>query len=162
MFVKRVGEMRANGEEMVVANGGARTVRALTAADGMGFSFSDVGFSAGAVVDLWYKHHWEANYILTGTGRVEDLGTGEAWPIESGSLYNRGGRRTATASPPRPISTSSACFARRFGATSSTMRTVRSSRAGRCRRGLPDTDGRFAMTSAFAATSPVSWCVASR
>ena len=90
MFVKRVGEMRANGEEMVVANGGARTVRALTAADGLGFSFSDVGFAAGAVVDLWYKHHWEANYIISGTGRVEDLRTGETWPLESGSLYNVG------------------------------------------------------------------------
>ena len=90
MFVRRVGEMRANGKEMVVANGGARTVRALTAADGMGFSLSDVGFSAGAAVDLWYKHHWEANYVISGTGSVEDLGTGEVWPLAPGSLYNVG------------------------------------------------------------------------
>ena len=90
MFIRRVGQMRANGEEMVVANGGARSVRALTAADGMGFSVSDVRFSAGAVVDLWYKHHWEANYILSGTGRVDDRGTGESWPLEPGSLYNVG------------------------------------------------------------------------
>ena len=90
MFVKRVGEMRANGEEMVVANGGARTVRALTAADGMGFSLSEVGIFTGAAVNLWYKHHWEANYILSGSGRVEDLGTGEVWPLEPGSLYNVG------------------------------------------------------------------------
>ena len=45
---------------------------------------------AAPAPELWYKHHWEANCILTGTGRVEDLGTGEAWPLAPGSLYNVG------------------------------------------------------------------------
>ena len=90
MFVKRVADLRAAGEELVVANGGARTVRALTKADGLGFSLSDVNFAAGAVVDLWYKHHWEANYIVAGTGSVADLTTGESWALAPGFLYNVG------------------------------------------------------------------------
>ena len=90
MFVKRVADLRAAGEELVVANGGARTVRALTKADGLGFSLSDVNFAAGAVVDLWYKHHWEANYIVAGTGSIADLTTGESWALAPGSLYNVG------------------------------------------------------------------------
>ena len=90
MFVRRADEMRAAGQEMVVANGKARTIRMLTKADGLGFSFSDVHFDAGAVTELWYKHHWEANHILSGTGEVADLNTGESWKLEPGMLYNVG------------------------------------------------------------------------
>ncbi len=92
MFVKRVGELRAAGQEMVVANGQARTVRVLTKSNGLGFSFSAVNFAAGASTVLWYKHHWEANYIVSGTGLVEDLTSGESWKLEPGTLYNVGPR----------------------------------------------------------------------
>lgn len=90
MFVRRSDEMRAAGGEMVVANGNARTLRMLTASDGVGFSFSDVHFDAGASAELWYRHHWEANHILSGSGVVEDLTTGERWDLEPGTLYNVG------------------------------------------------------------------------
>jgi len=90
MYVKRADEMRAAGQEMVVANGQARTIRMVTKADGLGFSFSDVHFDAGIVTDLWYKHHWEANHILSGTGMVEDLTSRESWKLEPGMLYNVG------------------------------------------------------------------------
>ena len=90
MFVRRVDEMRAAGKEMIVANGQARTIRMLGATDGLGFSFSDVHFDAGAVAELWYKHHWESNHILSGTGQVEDLSTGESWELAPGMLYNVG------------------------------------------------------------------------
>jgi L-ectoine synthase len=90
MFVRRADEMRAAGKELVVANGQARTIRMLTKSDGLGFSFSDVRFDAGIVTDLWYKNHWEANHILSGSGAVEDLTTGESWKLEPGMLYNVG------------------------------------------------------------------------
>ena len=90
MYVRSADEMRANGEEMVVANGAARTLRLLTKADALGFGVSDVHFDAGHSALLWYKHHWEANYIVSGRGRVEDLGTGESWALEPGILYNVG------------------------------------------------------------------------
>ena len=90
MFVRRVSDMRAAGDEMVVANGQARVIRALTKSDGLGFSFSDVEFAAGASTVLWYKNHWETNYILSGTGLVEDLTSGESWKLEPDMAYNVG------------------------------------------------------------------------
>jgi L-ectoine synthase len=102
MFVKRADEMRAAGKELVVANGGARTLRMLTQADDVGFGLSDVHLEPGADAVLWYKHHWEANHILAGTGEVTDLATGQSWKLEPGVAYNVGPRdrhrlRAATA-----------------------------------------------------------------
>ena len=90
MFVKRADEMRAAGKEMTAANGQARTVRMLTKADDVGFGFSVVHFAAGADATLWYKHHWEANHIIFGTGEVTDLTTGQSWRLEPGVGYNVG------------------------------------------------------------------------
>lgn len=90
MFVKRADEMRASGKEMVVANGQSRSIRMLTRADDVGCGFSDVHFAAGAEMTLWYKHHWEANHIISGTGEVTDLTTGQSWKLEPGVGYNVG------------------------------------------------------------------------
>jgi len=90
MFVKRADEMRRAGKEMIVGNGQARTVRMLTKADGLGFGFSDVHLAAGAEAILWYKHHWEANHIISGTGEVTDLTTGQTWKLEPSMAYNVG------------------------------------------------------------------------
>src|SRR6185437_12463218 len=92
MFVKRAGEMRAAGKEMVVAGGKARTIRMLTQADEVGFGFSDVHLDAGAETTLWYKHQWEANHILTGTAEVTELATGKTWQLGPGTAYNVGPR----------------------------------------------------------------------
>jgi L-ectoine synthase len=90
MFVKRAGDLRRARKEMIVANGQARTLRMLTKADGVGFGFSDVHLAAGAEAVLWYKHHWEANHIVSGTGEVTDLATGQTWTLEPGTAYNVG------------------------------------------------------------------------
>ena len=87
MFVRTLDELRADGHEKVVAGGSARTVRMLTAADGMGFSMSDAILDAGEENLLWYKNHWEANYVLEGEAEVVDLGTGRAHPLAPGTLY---------------------------------------------------------------------------
>lgn len=87
MFVLRADELRKAGREITAANGQAKTIRMLTAADKMGFSFSDVHFAKGAVANLWYKNHWESNHILSGSGTVEDLTSGETWPLEPGMIY---------------------------------------------------------------------------
>ncbi|MFO0995573.1 MAG: ectoine synthase [Alphaproteobacteria bacterium] len=90
MFVKRADEMRKAGKEMIAANGQARTIRMLTKADDIGFGFSDVHFAKGAEAILWYKHHWEANHIISGTGEVTDLTTGQTWKLEPSVSYNVG------------------------------------------------------------------------
>ena len=90
MFVRTLDELRREGRELRLLDGHARSARLLTAADGLGFSFHDVGIEAGAEVTLWYKNHWEPNYIVSGAGTVEDLTTGERWPLGPGSLYTVG------------------------------------------------------------------------
>jgi len=92
MFLRRIDEMRATGNEMVTANGQARIVRALTESDGLGFSFADVNLTAGASTALWNKQHWQSNYVLSGTGLVEDLNTGESWMLKPDMAYNAGPR----------------------------------------------------------------------
>jgi L-ectoine synthase len=87
MFVKSADEMRAQGREIVVANGKARTIRMLTQADNVGFGLSDVHFEAGAEAVLWYKHHWEANHILAGTCEVTDLTTKQSWRLTPSMAY---------------------------------------------------------------------------
>lgn len=87
MYVKTLQQLRAAGREKTVAGGSATTVRFLTQADGLGFTMSDVRLKAGARNVLWYKHHWEANYILEGRGEVTDLTTGMSWPLEPGVMY---------------------------------------------------------------------------
>lgn len=87
MFVTSVSELRAAGHEKVVAGGSARTVRMLTRKDQMGITISDVTLAAGNRNVLWYKYHWEANFILTGDGEVSDLTTDERWPLTAGTMY---------------------------------------------------------------------------
>ena len=90
MFARTLEDLRAAGQEKSLPRGRARVVRYLTAGDGLGFSFSDVSLGAGAESTLWYKNHWEANYIVAGGGEVEDLTTGERWPLAAGMLYTVG------------------------------------------------------------------------
>jgi L-ectoine synthase len=87
MFVKTLTELKANGEEAIHGDGSLRAVRFLKKLDGMGFSVSDVRCTAGLDEVLWYKHHWEANYILHGHGIVSDLTSGEFWSLEPGTMY---------------------------------------------------------------------------
>ncbi len=87
MFVRVAEELRAAGQEKVVADGQARTLRMLTKADGVGFSFSDVNLAPGNKCHLWYKNHWETNLVIGGEGQVTDLATGETWPMTFGTMH---------------------------------------------------------------------------
>lgn len=61
--------------------------RLLLAGDGMGFSMHDTVLGAGTVTRMWYRNHVEAVYCVEGTGRIEDLATGEVHPIRPGTIY---------------------------------------------------------------------------
>ena len=87
MLVKTYKGLKAATGETVIAHGAATTLRFLTMEDGLGFSMSDVRVKAGAESVLWYKNHWEANYVLEGTGEVKDLATGKVFKLEAGVLY---------------------------------------------------------------------------
>jgi L-ectoine synthase len=87
LFVKRLDELRRAGREKVVAGGSAKSIRMLLQEDKVGFTLCDVRLAAGNKAVLWYKHHWEANYILSGRGIVSDLTSGKSWSLESGAMY---------------------------------------------------------------------------
>ncbi|MSP82828.1 MAG: L-ectoine synthase [Alphaproteobacteria bacterium] len=87
MLVKTYKDLKAAGREKVVAQGTATTLRFLTIEDGLGFTMSDVHLKAGAENILWYKNHWEANYVLEGQGEVRDLTTGQVTRLEPGVMY---------------------------------------------------------------------------
>ena len=87
IVVKRIKDLCAQGCQMVVAGGTARSIRALLQEDQLGFSLCDVRMDAGNHNRLWYKHHVEANVILQGQGILSDLDSGESWPLEAGTMY---------------------------------------------------------------------------
>ena len=90
MFVKRADEMRRAGKELVTFNGHARAIHMLTNADAVGFGVSDVRLAAGAEVIRWDKHHWQANHIISGSGQVTDITTGQTWALGPSMAYNVG------------------------------------------------------------------------
>ena len=61
--------------------------RFLIAQDGVGFTLTETTTKAGSQQILWYKHHVEANYVIEGEGEVENLATGEIFPLGPGSMY---------------------------------------------------------------------------
>ncbi len=61
--------------------------RFLVADDGVGFTLNETNTEAGAEQVLWYKHHVEANYVIEGEGEVENLATGEVFPLKPGTMY---------------------------------------------------------------------------
>jgi len=61
--------------------------RFLLAKDGVGFTMTETTTKAGTEQVLWYKHHIEANYVIEGEGEVENIATGEVFPLNPGTLY---------------------------------------------------------------------------
>lgn len=61
--------------------------RFLLAEDGVGFSVNETTVEAGSEQVLWYKHHVEANYVIEGEGEVENVATGEVFPLKPGTMY---------------------------------------------------------------------------
>ena len=87
MLVRTMAELESEGRIVSISQGKSSAVRLLTRSDGVGFSVSEARSSAGESSDLWYKNHWEANYIRSGRGVLEDRGTGERWPLALGVVY---------------------------------------------------------------------------
>ena len=90
MLVKTIEALRSQGGEVVLNDGQVKVVRFLTKRDGLGVAMSDVRPRAGTETVLWYKHHWEANYIVSGRGTVTNVGTGESWVLSAGTIYTVG------------------------------------------------------------------------
>jgi L-ectoine synthase len=87
MFIRTLEGLQTAGMVHMLVNNTTRSARFLTAADGMGFFYNANRVEKGSDAVLWYKHHWEANYIVSGRGEVTDLTSGERWRLEPGVLY---------------------------------------------------------------------------
>lgn len=87
MQVMNTEDLRDAGHEKIVAGGSARSVRVILQEHNVGFTLCDVKLAEGSSNLLWYKNHWEANYVLSGRGKVSDLSTGESWALAPGVMY---------------------------------------------------------------------------
>ena len=90
MFVRTLADVEAAGRLEVQWNATVQSARILTAADGMGFSLHENRVTPGEVIAVWYKHHWEANYIISGRARIVDLDHGGGWTVGPGDSYQVG------------------------------------------------------------------------
>ena len=72
MCLRTLQDIEAAGSLLVVWNTTTRSARFLTAVDGMGFSRHDHLVSPSEIIKVLYKHHWEANYIISGRVRIVD------------------------------------------------------------------------------------------
>lgn len=87
MLIRTIEQLEAEGRVISISHGKATAVRLLTKSDRLGFSLSEARASQAGQSDLWYKHHWEANYVRSGNAILENRTTGERWPLEPGVLY---------------------------------------------------------------------------
>lgn len=77
----------AEQTDRCVTADGWQSVRLLLKDDAMGFSFHITTIFEGAELHLHYKNHLESVYCISGTGSIEDLGTGKVHQIRPGIVY---------------------------------------------------------------------------
>src|SRR5437867_2708544 len=92
MLIRTMQELESQGRVVSISHGKSTAVRLLTQADGLNFSISEARAQKAGQSDLWYKNHWEANYVRAGNATLEDRTTGERWALEPGVLYCVGPR----------------------------------------------------------------------
>ncbi len=92
MLIRTLADMEAGGRIVSINRGRSSALRMVNASDGLGFSLSEARGEPGGHALLWYKNHWEANYVRRGTGTLEDLTTGRVWDLEPGMMYCVGPR----------------------------------------------------------------------
>jgi quercetin dioxygenase-like cupin family protein len=87
MFIRTTNELEAKDLVKSLGNGLVRSARFLTAVDGLGFSYNENRIAGGYDSVLWYKNHWEANYMVSGQATLTDLSSGTEWALGPGDLY---------------------------------------------------------------------------
>ena len=94
MFVRTLDDLAGGDKEMKFTESAKfrRSVRILNRDDGCGFSISDVLFQGGWTLNLHYKNHVEANFIVSGQVEILDLASDQKWELTPGMLYVVGPR----------------------------------------------------------------------
>lgn len=85
MIVRTIAD--TEGTERDVRGDGWRAVRLFVTDDGLGFSLSETTVEAGQELNLWYKHHQEACFVIEGEAEITERDTGAVHRIGPGSAY---------------------------------------------------------------------------
>lgn len=85
MIVRTMADIE--GTERDVRGEGWRAKRLLVRDDGLGFSLSETTVDGGAEMNLWYKHHSEACFVIEGDAELTERDTGAVHRIGPGSAY---------------------------------------------------------------------------
>jgi L-ectoine synthase len=85
MLVRSVDEVA--GTDNDVRGATWRSTRLFVRDDGLGFSLSESAIEGGAEIDLWYKHHQEACFVIEGRAEITERDTGVVHRIGPGMAY---------------------------------------------------------------------------
>jgi L-ectoine synthase len=85
MIVRRLDDI--TGTDLDVRGKGWRARRLFVRDDGLGFSLSETTVAGGAEMQLWYKHHQEACFVIEGAAEITERETGAVHRIGPGSAY---------------------------------------------------------------------------
>lgn len=85
MLIKKLDDIRRSTRN--IRDKGWESSRMLLAEDGMGFSFHVTTLGAGGEWTFHYRNHVESVFVISGTGSIEDLATGERHALAPGTLY---------------------------------------------------------------------------
>ncbi|CAN5552735.1 MAG: ectoine synthase [Chloroflexi bacterium] len=86
MIVRTLDEI--TDTERDVRGDGWRARRLLVRDDGLGFSLSETTVDGGAEMNLWYKHHDEACFVIEGKAEITERDTGTVHTLGPGSVYS--------------------------------------------------------------------------
>ena len=87
MLIRSFKAVEEAGQVISISHGKSTAVRVLLKSDGLGFSLSEARCGAGNASKLWYKNHWEANYVRAGRGSLVNRRSGQSWELYPGMLY---------------------------------------------------------------------------
>ena len=93
MLVRTLEEITDTAQD--VRGDGWRARRHFVRADGLGFSLSETTVEAGREMNLWYKHHQEACFVIEGAAEITERDTGVVHRIGPGDAYAPGHDRHA-------------------------------------------------------------------
>ena len=93
MLVRTLNELTDTDHD--VRGDGWRARRHFTRRDNLGFSLSETTVEAGREMQLWYKHHQEACYVVEGRAEITERDTGVVRHIGPGDAYAPGHDRHA-------------------------------------------------------------------
>ena len=85
MIIRTLDEIE--GTEHDVSGEGWRAVRLFVREHGLGFSLSETTVEAGVELEIQYRHHQEACYVIEGEAEVTDRETGAVHRIGPGAAY---------------------------------------------------------------------------